>query len=72
MITPDEAVRTMDAMIRSIPISFVERENFGFMVSKEVAGALYEYTKLMSDMPQMKIFKSGEEFTWKGFKCKVA
>lgn len=72
MITPDEAVKTIDSMINSMPISFIDRENFGFLVSKEVANALYEYTKLSSGISPMKLFQSGEEFTWKGFKCKVS
>lgn len=71
MITPDEAVKTMDALIESIPIHIRTVDNFGFMVSKQVAQALLKYAPF-TPIPKDKVFVSGDEFRWKGFKCQVA
>ncbi len=65
-----EAVRAMDMMIRSMPEKLKDGKN-GFLLSKDFAQALLDYVKWIGKIDK-KVFESGDEFTWKGYPCRVA
>jgi len=74
MLTPAESVRALDSMIESIPSIYIEdgrfKESFGFLVSKEIANGIWAYVSNLANFKKRR-FKSGDEFFWRGIKCKV-
>lgn len=67
-MAPDKAVKAMDMMIEARPEAKGE-DQYCFILSLEVAQALYTYHGMISG--KLLIARSGDEFQWKGFKCKV-
>jgi len=67
--TPIEAVMAMDKMIEAIPDKMKD-EKCGFMVSVTFANALKDYVEWTGNFMKPSFVK-GDEFTWKGYPCKV-
>lgn len=71
MITQDEAVKAVDLMIRSLSEQAEKFPgDFYLLVSLEIAQHLADYVAPL--LGKQKLMFSGDEFQWKGFKCKVA
>lgn len=71
-MTSIEAVILMDRMIESMPDN--RPDGLGFLVSLEISNALLDYVKSIGYNPLngKLVFEKGDEFTWKGIKCKVS
>lgn len=72
-MTQDEAVKAVDLLIFSLHKQaerFPHKGDYYFLVSVEVANHLSDYAMQLTG--KMKFMLSGDEFLWKGFKCKVA
>lgn len=69
MVTPDEAHKVMQEMVKAIPEGMTEPR---LLVSKEIAKALHDSYKNLLTTPVPIIVKSGEEFKYMGVKCKIA
>ena len=71
MITQDEAVNAVDMMIGSLSqqVQKFPQDQY-LLISLEIAQHLSDYSAIYSG--RFKRMFSGDEFHWKGFKCKVA
>lgn len=70
MITQDDAVKAVDLMIQSLSEQHQKFPvNFYLLVSLEIAQHLANYSEFTGRPKRM---FSGDDFYWKGFKCKVA
>lgn len=65
-----EYVEAMDKMILSLPDVEHYRKEFVFYLSMEFAQCLLDYVYNIG-YPSQILLNHGDEFLWKGFKCKV-
>lgn len=72
MITQDEAVKAVNLMVSSLSEQAQKfpQEQY-LLVSLEIAQHLCNYISQLSDNKSYRL-SSGDEFKWRGYKCKVA
>lgn len=64
----DESIKAIDLMIAAIPEGLKESD-FEIIVSKKIAQDLID-SNVIANQKQL-VVKSGLEFKWKGFNCRV-
>lgn len=68
MITPDEAIKALNQMIDSIPKTNTNND-FVFYLGIKEAQAYYDHDQPL--LSKRRIAKKGDEFKFRGMKCKV-
>lgn len=70
MVGENIEVEAMDRMIAQLPESLFYNKEFTFYLSAQFAQSLLNYVNNFYRTNKI-VMQKGDEFTWKGFNCKV-